>query len=79
MARARGRQGLIGLLVVLGVIAMVAHHGADAQTTRESKSESRLLDKKLNEILAAQQTILQKLDAVMEELRIIKVRATLAR
>ena len=36
------------------------------------------LEQKLNEILANQQEILKRFDAVMEELRVIKVRTTIA-
>ena len=50
-----------------------------------SSADIARLEKRLNEVLANQKTmlenqqaILQKFDAVMEELRIIKVRATLA-
>ena len=43
----------------------------------EAKPESnRALEKKVDQILTNQQLILNKLDAMMEELRIVKVRAT---
>ena len=75
MARVRGIQTVIGAaLLVSAVIAL--QHLASAQSTRDTKSDSQVLEKKLEQILATQQTILQKLDDVMEELRIIKVRAT---
>ena len=52
--------------------------------TQASGIEGSKLEKKLNEVLAnqqqiltTQQAILQKFDAMMEELRIIKVRTTL--
>jgi hypothetical protein len=60
----------------LAVMIMAAAHLANAQTTRESKVDIRTLEKRLDEVLANQQLILQKLDAMMEELRIVKVRAT---
>ena len=41
------------------------------------KEDLLKLDKKLDQILQNQQTILQKFDVIMDELRIIKVRATL--
>ncbi len=49
---------------------------------RETKSSASSLkgddlEKKLDEILANQQAILERFDQVMEELRIIKIRATL--
>ena len=75
MAHARRIQTVIGVvLVAAAVIAL--QHLASAQSTRETKSDSRALEKKLDEVLATQQTILKKLDEVMEELRIVKVRAT---
>ena len=40
-------------------------------------SDTAHLEAKLDEILATQQAILSKFDAIMEELRIIKVRSTL--
>jgi hypothetical protein len=51
-----------------------------SRSTRSSKSSSGSnanLEKKLDEILAKQETILQKFDTVMEELRIIKVRTSI--
>ncbi|MBI4322672.1 MAG: hypothetical protein HY596_00170 [Candidatus Omnitrophica bacterium] len=75
MTRLRGIQTVIGvLLFATAVIAL--QHLASAQSTREPRSDSRALEKKLDEVLATQQTILRKLDEMMEELRIIKVRAT---
>ena len=75
MARARGIQIVIGVaLLVSAVVAL--QHLASAQSTRDTKSDAQVLEKQLEQILATQQTILQKLDDVMEELRIIKVRAT---
>ena len=48
-----------------------------ATKAQEDGSEIAGLEKKLDEILANQQTILSKFDAIMEELRIIKIRATI--
>ena len=45
-------------------------------TTPKKKDNTATLEKKLDEILQNQQALLKKFDAVMEELRIIKVRAT---
>lgn len=42
----------------------------------EALASDAAIKKKLDEILANQATILQKLDAMTEELRIIKIRAT---
>ncbi|MBI4354345.1 MAG: hypothetical protein HY595_03830 [Candidatus Omnitrophica bacterium] len=52
---------------------------ADAQTTRRAKEalvDAASIDKKLHTLLENQQLILQKFDAVMEELRIVKIRCT---
>lgn len=57
---------------------------AKQPSAAESTSDEARVDRKLKEILANQEkilanqdTILQKFDAIMEELRIIKVRATI--
>ena len=60
--------------LALAVFAIA--HLANAQTSRESKVDVRSLEKKVDEVLATQQAILQKLDDVLEELRVVKVRAT---
>lgn len=76
MTDLRGIQK-VGVVVLLFAAAVVTvQHLASAQSTRDTKSDSRALEKKLDEVLATQQTILQKLNEMMEELRIIKVRAT---
>ena len=53
---------------------------ASAQTTMQFTQSDRAraarMEEKLDRILANQQTILQRFDQVMEELRIVKVRAT---
>lgn len=66
---------MIGV-VLLATAVIALQHLASAQSTRDTKSDSRALERKLEEVLATQQTILQKLDELMEELRIVKVRAT---
>ena len=50
---------------------------SDADGSPATERKLKALEGKLDEVLANQQTILQKFDMVMEELRIIKVRATL--
>lgn len=55
--------------------ASKASHNSSGETGAEEKLREIL--KNQEQILANQATILQKFDAVMEELRIIKVRATI--
>lgn len=63
--------------VVLVVVAVLGQQATSALAEREPSSmELAAIEKKLDALLADHQTILQKLDAVMEELRIVKVRAT---
>ena len=52
------------------------------RTTKSAESQDTAaklaaLERKLDQVLANQQAILQKFDAVMEELHIIKIRASL--
>ena len=78
---------LLGLGISLGISCWPAAGslaasrnvlGGAKQTESSVSSQSKnSIEKKLGEILANQETILQRLDQVMEELRIIKVRATL--
>ena len=56
----------------LGLILAIAA----GRAAGDAKPETRALEKKIDQVLANQQLILQKLDAMMEELRIVKVRAT---
>lgn len=51
----------------------------DAQTTRRAKPpvvDAAAVDQKLATILENQQLILQRMEALLEELRIVKVRCT---
>lgn len=52
------------------------HPRQKTRTARRANSDQTRLEGKLEKILANQQAILQKFDAVEEELRIIKVRAS---
>ena len=49
---------------------------AAAGKTDETEKLDPQVEAKLNDILAHQEQILQRLDQVMEELRIVKIRAT---
>ena len=61
---------------IIAMLGLTTHSEAGAETARESRAASAALEKKLQEVLDTQQLILQKLDALAEELRIIKVRST---
>ncbi len=76
---------LIALVVGLGTVVVGSsslvlsdEETVPKRSSRSSKSSSggpsASVDQKLDEILANQKAILQKFDAIMEELRIIKVR-----
>ena len=54
-----------------------ARAGAKAAGSSSPSAKDALIERKLDQILAGQQAILQKFDAIMEELRIIKVRTTI--
>ena len=70
--------GFVGLAVVLGLWATTTLAKEAASKTPSGKEPSLAqVEDKLDQILANQQTILGRFDAVMEELRIVKVRATL--
>lgn len=80
--QARRRQvwfaGLLGAGLLAAASAAQALTGAETtDRAKESASvDAASIEKKLDQILANQQAILSRFDAVMEELRIIKVRAT---
>ena len=63
--------GLLGALFVLG-----AGGGVSAQSEAKHKADLAALSKKLDDVLATQQRILAQLDAMMEELSVVKVRCT---
>lgn len=83
---------IMGLSVSVGVAShpLWRVHDAAAETARSSQpaerstrppedmTEEARMQEKLDTILATQQTILQRFDAVLEELRIIKVRSASA-
>lgn len=73
--------GLLGLVLWAGgpVSAESARNTRTAPGVAERQTPDDLppsLGEKLNQILQNQQALLEKLEAVMEELRIIKVRST---
>ena len=69
------------MAAVVGVSALAAvQYGASAQGTAKPKdiksSDLVLIEKRLKELLETQQQILQRLDAMAQELQVIKVRCT---
>jgi len=70
--------GIVGVIVWSSSLVLSDEQAGPSRSTRSSKSSSggssANVDQKLDEILANQKAILQKFDAIMEELRIIKVR-----
>ena len=65
------------LLAIAGVGVLAAAGRIDgAPKAQEPKMDTAALERKLDQVLATQQTIIARLDAMTEELRIIKVRAT---
>ena len=76
----------VAIILVASAGSLVAEQstGASASHKQEASTGEAAIQKKLHEILknqeqilANQTAILQKFDAVMEELRIIKIRATI--
>lgn len=86
-----GWRVALGVLALMVVVfwhdqSALGADGGTRGTSRARKSSTsaeadetdmKRLEKKLAEVLANQQTILQKFDEIMEELRIIKVRASI--
>ena len=81
---------LIGIAAGLSLwswtMTSMAKEAARAASSKNTATESDVnskdlarIEEKLDQVLANQQTILQKFDEVMEELRIVKVRATMTR
>ena len=75
---------IIGVALIVGV-GSAALFSADTEKTegvseeasdQVSKAELTKIERRLDEALASQGQLLQKFDVAMEELRIIKVRAT---
>jgi hypothetical protein len=75
----------VGLALALGIgawintstLAKEEGTGSSSRSSRASKaSDGGKTEEKLNEILENQQKILKRLDEVMEELKIVKIRAS---
>ncbi len=69
-----------GVMVSAALGAMPVLHAKETSSSSADKEVSRSdlsqVQNKLDQVLANQQTIMQKFDAIMDELRIIKVRAS---
>jgi len=74
--RSRRLLGVLSVLGFLGVLFVLGAGGVGAQSEAKHKADLAALSKKLDEVLKTQQQILAQLDAVMEELSIVKVRCT---
>ncbi len=78
----RGRARDVGLVLILivALLGLATYRLANAETPNSKPSEAKLdpaaLSKKLDRILANQATILQKLEAMAQELQVVKVRST---
>ncbi len=76
----QSRFGLTRARVVVLAAASVVLAMAASRLNPASKTDAHVetagLEKKLDEILANQQAMSQQLDAILEELKVIKVRAT---
>ena len=73
------RRVVWGMLIIGAIAIMLGlatRSDAEVETARESRAASAAIEKKLQEVLDTQQLILQKLDAMAEELRVIKIRST---
>ena len=71
------RRAAIGLTVGVGVLTGAQYlHSATVTKADTAKVDASIIDKRLTQLLENQRTILKKLDAISEELRIIKIRAT---
>lgn len=72
--------GLLGAAGMLALALVLQPGGVDAQNEAKQKSEQKAdlaaLSKKLDNVLANQQRILTQLDAMMQELGVVKVRCT---
>ena len=72
----RMRFGLLAAGGLLSALLVFGPGGVGAQSEAKHKADLAALSKKLDEVLKTQQQILAQLDAVMEELSIVKVRCT---
>ncbi len=79
LGRARDMSVIVVLTFML--LGLATYRLAHAETSAnkpatDAKLDTTLLNKKLDHILANQETILQKLEAMAQELQVVKVRST---
>ena len=65
-----------GLLIAGWPQAQAEIAGKADRSDRADRAELQAIQKSLKEVLDSQQTIIQRLDAALEELRVVKVRCT---
>ena len=78
MARAGWITGLVVAAFIAGArVGMAEDTSAPAaHSSRAIETANMKIDRKLDQILSNQNEILKRFDLIMEELRVIKVRAT---
>ena len=67
----------VGVVMWFGVSAVASEQSGRSSRPPEDEDLAARVNTKLEEVLETQQQILKRLDEVMEELKIIKIRATL--
>jgi hypothetical protein len=70
------RAMLVGAAVVVGVLLVSAGRSDSAPKRDADGPALESIEKRLESIEASQQAMMKTLDTILEELRIIKVRAT---
>ena len=67
----------VGVVMWFGVSAVVSGESSRSSRPPEEEDLAARVNTKLEEVLDTQKQILKRLDDVMEELKIVKIRATL--
>ena len=76
MASRRHPALLVPAVVVAGLVIGASQWFGVQADEEKAKTDLTVIARKLDAVLAGQQTILKKLDAITEDLRILKVRVT---
>ncbi len=69
------RKMVFAVLLVVFLVSILSFFGA-VRSYAQDKDSSSALSAKLDEVVGNQKTIMQELDAIKEELNIIKIRIT---